>query len=193
MEPNFQVETKHTQQTYQHMVSAHFMRHKKNSIVPLYILMGVLALGVWYLAAEGDLFSIGALGTGLFTLAAGTLLVPTLDRISARNVCKRLCQTTVKAVEKQRLMGIPVRYRFYPDTMESAGEDGTVDLGYDLVNDLVDSKIFYLVFLENGQCVAVDKTHFTLGDPDQFPAFMAEKTGKTWASFEVPKGRYAKG
>ena len=187
MEPNFQVETAHDQDAYNNMVTAHYMLHEKNSIKSLYALAVVLALCVWWIAAGGNYTSIRALGSGITTLAIVLLLVPYVDRFAARQVCHRLLDRVVKAAKKNKFYGIPTRYRFYDDKLDASDSAGSVETPYSQVTDLVETELYFLVFLKSGQCVLAPKTDFTVGEAADFKDFLTRACGRDMRFFEMPK------
>lgn len=189
MEPIFQVETAHNEDAYNNMVTVHYMRHQKNSVKLLYGVAAVLAVMVWYFTAGGNYTSIRALGSGIFTLAIIALLVPYIDRFSAGQVCHRMKQTVVKAAKKNDIYGIPTRYRFYEASLDASDGQGCVETAYSRVTDLVETEGYYLLFIDNGQCILARKSDFTLGTADDFAAFISRATGKKMDFFEMPKRR----
>lgn len=185
MEPNFQVETRHDSDAYNNMITVHYVRHQKNSIKALYALGVVLALFVWFISAGGNYASIRALGTGIFSLALILLAVPYVDRIAAKNVCRRMLRGAVKAAEKGDTYGLPTRYRFYEDHLDATDSAGCVESPYSKVTDLVETDGYYLLFLESGQCILARKTDFTVGTSKDFKPFISRCCGKEMAFFEM--------
>lgn len=189
MEPIYQIETAHNEEAYHNMVTVHYMRHQKNSVKLLYGLAVVLALLVWYMTAGGDYGSIRALGAGIFALAVILLLVPYIDRFSAAQLCRRMKDTVVKAAKKNGIYGIPTRYRFYADRLDAADGAGCVETPYSRVTDLVETEGYFLLFIDNGQCILARKSDFTKGAADEFSAFLPQAVGKKMDFFEMTRGR----
>lgn len=190
MEPKFQVETVHNEDAYHNMVTVHYMLHKKNPTWYLYLLGAVLALAVWFLAANGNYASLRAVGIGITTLAIIWLLVPFIDRFSAKQVCHRLKGTIIKGAKKNGFFGIPTRYRFYETEMDFADSQGSVTVPYSGVSDLVETDGYFLVFQRDGRCALARKTDFTLGKAEDFKAFLSAACGREMRFFEMPKSRY---
>lgn len=189
MEPIFQVETAHNEDAYNNMVTTHYMLHQKNSVKLLYVLAAALGVLVWWFSAAGNYASIGALGGGIMTLAIAFLAVPYVDRFSAQQVCRRMKQNVVKAAKKSKIYGIPTRYRFYEDRLDASDGSGCVETAYSRVTDLVETEGYYLIFIDNGQCILARKTDFTVGDPEGFTAFMEKACSRKMTAFEMPKRR----
>lgn len=189
MEPIFQVETAHDTDAYNNMVTAHYMRHQKNSIKALYALGVVLGLCIWLMVSGGNLRDLRALGTGIFFLALILLLVPYLDRFAALQVCKRMLRSIEKAARKNKIYALPTRYRFYEDHLDASDNSGTVETPYTKVKDLVETEDYFLLFLESSQCILARKKDFTLGDADGFQAFIAGACGRELAFFPMPRRR----
>ncbi|WP_297716428.1 YcxB family protein [Intestinimonas sp.] len=190
MEPIFQVETAHDTDAYAHMIAAHYILHQKNPIWVLYALAVVLALAIWWIAAAGNYASIRALGTGIFCLAVFLLAVPYVDRSAAKRVCRRMEKQVVKAARKNGAYGKPIRYRFFDDHLDAADSAGSSDTPYDQIVDLVETDGYLLVFLKSGQCILARKKDFTLGDPAALFPFLAQRSGKTPRTFQMPgRGR----
>lgn len=189
MEPIFQVETAHNEDAYNDMVTVHYMRHQKNSVKMLYALAIGLALLVYGMTAGGNWTSIRAVGSGVFTGAVALLLVPYIDRFSAKQVCRRMKDSVVKGAKKNGIYGIPTRYRFYETAMDAADGSGSVETEYSRITDLVETEGYFLLFVDNGQCILARKADFTQGSADDFSAFIAKAAGKKMDFFEMPKRR----
>lgn len=191
MEPKFQVETAHNEDAYKNMLTVHYMRHKKNrhSLPMLYAVCVFLGVVVWYFSAGGNYASIRALGSGIFIAALACILAPALDRFSAARVCQRLSQTTIKAARKNKVFGLPTRYRFYGDRLDAADNAGSVETPYSQINDLVETKDYFLLFAVDGKCILARKSDFTLGTPEEFSAFIGPACGRKLDFFEMPKPR----
>lgn len=187
MEPLFQVETAHDADAYGNMVTVHYMLHQKNPIWTLYLLAVVVAVAIWWLAAAGNYTSLSALGTGIFCLALFLLGVPYVDRSAAQRVCRRMEKQVVKAARKNGAYGKPIRYRFFDDHLDSADGAGSTETPYDQITDLVETDGYLLVFLKSGQCVLARKRDFTLGDPAGLFPFLAQRSGKTPRTFQMPR------
>lgn len=191
MEPNFQVETRHNEDAYKSMITVHYMRHKKNKYSDklLYLVGALLAAVVWYMTAGHNYRSIRALGAGLMTLAIFWLLVPYLDRVSAQNVCRRLANTTIKSAQKNKIFGIPTRYRFYADRLDAADGEGSVETLYADITDMVETEDYFILFGKDGRCILARKSDFTVGTPEAFSAFIATACGRKLDFFEMPSRR----
>lgn len=191
MEPKFQVETAHNEDAYKNMLTVHYMRHQKNkhSLLMLYAVCVFLGAVVWYFSAGGNYTSIRALGAGIFVAAVTCILAPTLDRFSAARVCQRLTQTATKAAKKNKIFGLPTRYRFYDDRLDAADNAGCVETPYSQINDLVETKDYFLLFAVDGKCVLIRKSDFTLGTPEDFSAFIGPACGRKLEFFEMPQRR----
>lgn len=185
MEPKFQVETRHDSDAYNNMITVHYMRHQKNSVKALYVLGVVLALFIWFAAARGNYMSLSALGTGIFCLALILLAVPYVDRMAARNVCRRMLRGAVKSAGKGHTLGLPTRYRFYEDRLDASDSGGCVETPYAEVTDLVETDGYFLLYLESGQCILARKKDFTVGTSEDFKPFISERCGKEMAFFEM--------
>lgn len=189
MEPIFQAETRHDTDAYNNMVTAHYMLHQKNSVKALYVLGVALALIIWFLASGGNFANLSALGTGIFTLALILLAVPYVDRFSAAQVCARMLRGVVRSAQKNGSYGLATRYRFYEDRLDAADKAGCVETPYQKVKDLVETRDYFLIFLESGQCILTRKTDFTLGDPAEFKPFLTARCGREMLFFEMPRRR----
>lgn len=180
--PKFQVETLHDKNSFNAMITVHFMRHQKAPITWLYAFAIVMAGIFWWASAHGDVGSIRALSTGLVTLVVMGLLVKPLDKFTAKLVVKRMVKKSVKATKE---IGTPIRYRFYEDDMDAAGAEECNSLAYTEAKDLVETHQFFLVYMKSAQCYILSKEHFKIGAAKDFPAFLAKKTGLTWAPYEL--------
>ena len=66
---------------------------------------------------------------------------------------------------------------FYDDHLEDLDDGMSLSWRYDRVGGLYEGELSFYVFLDNRLFLILQKKYFTLGSPDQFRVFMAERCG----------------
>ncbi|NLF28755.1 MAG: YcxB family protein [Clostridiales bacterium] len=76
----------------------------------------------------------------------------------------------------QRIPNMEIDCRFSDDAVRSTDELQKVEASYRSYSRFVECRGYYLLFIGAGKAVTLKKTGFTVGNPDDFPAFIGEKT-----------------
>ena len=78
---------------------------------------------------------------------------------------------------------------FYDDHLEDLDDGMSLSWRYDRVRGLYEGELCFYVFLDNRLFLVLQKKYFTLGGPDQFRAFLAERCGSPFQPLGRAKHR----
>ena len=70
-------------------------------------------------------------------------------------------------------------FMFDKDGITIRGKQGEDRQLYSAITEVVETKLFYFLFVTKQLCYIVPKPHFKKGSPEKFRAFIEKKTGKT--------------
>lgn len=109
------------------------------------------------------LFCLAISALGLFTVIRGTPEYPYWVQRAWKNYQKH---------------GEAYTYRFTPEGFEIHGKTSDHRYDYSLLQQLWEDEGHFYLFLDQPTPFMLNKTGFTQGGPEAFPAFLQEKTGK---------------
>lgn len=129
-------------------------------LAAIFLILG----GILLLTLDGE-----KLGQALLSMLAGGLLLTLF-----------LFRTRINAWSAQRntakMMNLTIKFSAEYVTETTSG--ATLQVSYDQITRVFHYRERYFLFLDNRRAHILPEAHFAVGDPNDFPAFIEDRTGK---------------
>ena len=153
----------------------------RRAYLAVFRILLLLCAALMLLAAIGSFAAEEPSGGALFLLiAAGEVWLALF--------WERLWQSLYGGLTLRSLRG-PGNTCFYDDHLEDLDDGMSLSWRYDRVRGLYEGELCFYVFLDNRLFLILQKKYFTLGGPDQFRAFLAERCGSPFQPLGRTKHR----
>lgn len=186
MEPRFEVQTIYTKEYVYKLYRTFSIRPKY--LRTRYINLGVAFLYVFIMLPRINPMVIQPLLSGTFVKqlisnSVGTLFVLASPAITVYFLIRSVFAARLDAIrgwkEKKKYEGTITSTSFFDDHLcDVSNQNATTTLAYSGVTAIEESDDFFLMLYPGARAIITAKSDFTIGTPDDFRAFIVEKTGK---------------
>lgn len=186
MEPRFEVQTVYSKEYVYKLYHTFSIRPKY--LRTRYINLGVAFLYVFIMLPQINPMIVQPLFDGTFikqliSNPVGTLFVLASPAITVYFLIRSVFAARLDAIrgwrEKKKYEGTITSTSFFDDHLcDVSNQNFTTTLAYSEVTAVEESNDFFFILYPGGRAVISAKSDFTIGTPDDFCAFIQEKTGK---------------